>query len=83
MNVAGTLPLLPSVTDGLATETASGSSSVIVSGAEASPIVAAAGSDSATESASSGSTAVSPRTATWTMPSTSPGANVNRPEAGA
>jgi len=52
VNVAGVVPLLPSLTDGLVTARASGSWSSIVSGAEASPSVAFDGSDNPTESAS-------------------------------
>jgi hypothetical protein len=53
----------------------------MVSAAEASPSVAFSGWLSETESASSGSIALSPRTATWTISSSSPGSSVNRPEA--
>ena len=46
MNVAGVVPVFPSVTVGLDTESASGSSSAIVRVAEASPSVAFSGSES-------------------------------------
>ena len=69
---AGVVPLLPSLTTGLVTASASGSSSSIVSDAEASPSVAFAGPPTRRETPRRARRPLSPRTATWTTHSTSP-----------